>query len=463
MFYALRIATTATFAILTLVSATRVASAQQESAEIRRAQKLVDAEKETILFFAHPTATYQSIRFDGSKQLRDGFSLSYTFNWHSDVSDKDHYTELAFYCDRNGKLDFIQAGSTSSLFKPFFGSNTVVSLIKREMQKDVNLQNDRELMKLLQKDSKEILETYLRRDVEALLTVLGPVFGGAAPPAPAPREQPKQVTARKIVTPDAVPNNSELLDLIRKSESMDNDERKYWVEILPVMTADQTRQLRDILVNERDQLAAIDKKYSGPTAQARTLIDKKDYKGAISLLSSAASADGKDTEIFQVRGLAYEYLKEWRLAIDDYTRAIDLSPKSDSVLRRRGYCYGELGEFRREYIDYMRSAELAPKNATACNSVAWLLASCTDAKIRDGIEALQFATRACEISDWKEPLFLDTLAAACAELGQYPKAVQWQQKALANPDFEKNVSKDGFAVAQRRLELYKAGQAYRGR
>ena len=54
----------------------------------------------------------------------------------------------------------------------------------------------------------------------------------------------------------------ELIDLILKSESMNDEERQYWVNILPVMTPEQVQNLRDILTNEREQLAAIDRKYS---------------------------------------------------------------------------------------------------------------------------------------------------------------------------------------------------------
>jgi len=54
----------------------------------------------------------------------------------------------------------------------------------------------------------------------------------------------------------------ELIELILKSESMNDEERQYWVNILPVMTPEQVQNLRDILTNEREQLAAIDRKYS---------------------------------------------------------------------------------------------------------------------------------------------------------------------------------------------------------
>ena len=53
-----------------------------------------------------------------------------------------------------------------------------------------------------------------------------------------------------------------LIELIISSESMNNEERQYWVNILPIMTPDQVENLRQILVNEREQLAAIDRKYA---------------------------------------------------------------------------------------------------------------------------------------------------------------------------------------------------------
>ena len=53
----------------------------------------------------------------------------------------------------------------------------------------------------------------------------------------------------------------DLIALIKKSESMNDEERQYWINILPIMTPEQIQNLRDILENERKQLAAIDQKY----------------------------------------------------------------------------------------------------------------------------------------------------------------------------------------------------------
>ncbi len=53
-----------------------------------------------------------------------------------------------------------------------------------------------------------------------------------------------------------------MIELIKGSESMNNEERQYWINILPIMTPEQTKNLEEILTNEKKQLKAIDEKYS---------------------------------------------------------------------------------------------------------------------------------------------------------------------------------------------------------
>lgn len=60
----------------------------------------------------------------------------------------------------------------------------------------------------------------------------------------------------------------ELIELILGSESMNNEERQYWINILPVMKPSQVENLQNILVNEKRQLEAIDKKYATQIKQA---------------------------------------------------------------------------------------------------------------------------------------------------------------------------------------------------
>ena len=64
------------------------------------------------------------------------------------------------------------------------------------------------------------------------------------------------------IPPEIQARFPELIELIIGSESMNVNERQYWINILPIMTPEQIQNLHDILQNERRQLAAIDAKYA---------------------------------------------------------------------------------------------------------------------------------------------------------------------------------------------------------
>ena len=66
------------------------------------------------------------------------------------------------------------------------------------------------------------------------------------------------------------------------------------------------------------------------------------------------------------------------------------------------------------------------------------------------------ATRACELTDWKDPWNIDTLAAASAEAGKFDDAVRWQMKALESPESLGTELERG----KERLKLYEVGRAY---
>jgi len=59
-----------------------------------------------------------------------------------------------------------------------------------------------------------------------------------------------------------IENDPALVDLILKSESMNDSERQYWFNLSEVMNTAQVEKLRDILTRERQKLAEIDAKYN---------------------------------------------------------------------------------------------------------------------------------------------------------------------------------------------------------
>ena len=50
-------------------------------------------------------------------------------------------------------------------------------------------------------------------------------------------------------------------------------------------------------------------------------------------------------------------------------------------------------------------------------------------RLRDGKTAVELASEACELTDYKKPFLIGTLAAACSEAGEFDEAIANAQKA----------------------------------
>ena len=86
---------------------------------------------------------------------------------------------------------------------------------------------------------------------------------------------------------------------------------------------------------------------------------------------------------------------------------------------------------------------------------AWWLATSSDKSQRDGAKAVKLASEICAASDYKCHRFLNTLAAAYAETGDFDRAVEYQQKAIKlAPDD----SRDSYA---RYLKAYQKHKPWR--
>jgi tetratricopeptide (TPR) repeat protein len=107
-------------------------------------------------------------------------------------------------------------------------------------------------------------------------------------------------------------------------------------------------------------------------------------------------------------------------------------------------------------FDYDEAIRVNPNCAPAYNGLARIRATCPDEIWRDGKRAVEFATRACELTAWKETSSLDMLAAAHAETGEFDKAVRWQEKA--NMQY---TDADERRKGEERLKLYKEKKPYR--
>ena len=180
----------------------------------------------------------------------------------------------------------------------------------------------------------------------------------------------------------------------------------------------------------------------------------KDYAEAHGLFLQASALGSADADV----GLGYLYQAELIAGSPDrsagywYQRAA-----------RAGNVEGQLRWARllldQQQVLKARSwfAAAARQNSVAGhNSLAWLLATFNDARLRDGPRALVHAQAAVDAQP--SPGHLDTLAAAYAETGQFAQAVSTQRQALAalaTPDAGLR------GELERRLQSYRQAQVWR--
>jgi spermidine synthase len=118
-------------------------------------------------------------------------------------------------------------------------------------------------------------------------------------------------------------------------------------------------------------------------------------------------------------------------AVFHYATAARIAPEDALAQNGLGSALAAQGKMGEAIQHLSKAVDLEPDFVKALNSLAWTLATGSDPKFRDGARAVMLARRACQLTDNRHPLLLDTLAAAFAESGEFDKAVQTAQMAIA--------------------------------
>ncbi|MEZ5326085.1 MAG: tetratricopeptide repeat protein [Verrucomicrobiales bacterium] len=132
-----------------------------------------------------------------------------------------------------------------------------------------------------------------------------------------------------------------------------------------------------------------------------------------------------------------------------------------NVLLGQGNAAGALADYeksieiRSQLMTVAKSSGLASSLAKTLSVAAWMYATNMDPSVRDGQKAADLAKKACEITEWKATVPLQALAAACAEVDDFPSAIKWQQQVIELAD---EVEKES---ARARLSEFQAGQPHR--
>ncbi len=184
--------------------------------------------------------------------------------------------------------------------------------------------------------------------------------------------------------------------------------------------------------------------------------EKKEYQRAIDDYTRALHLVPRLVPALAGRANAHAGSLDFTHAIEDYSKAIQLDPKDVILFANRGTAYINRKLYAKAIADFRQAIDLDPRYAPAWNNFAWIMATCANEQLRDGKRAVTYATRACELTGWKVPGHLTTLAAAYAETGNFTEAIRWEKQAndLGLPS---KYEKDRSAL---RLKQYQAGQPY---
>ena len=196
-----------------------------------------------------------------------------------------------------------------------------------------------------------------------------------------------------------------------------------------------------------DDLNALRQRASLRKRQQRT-------EEAIADWTALLARKSNDQSALTARAKTYESAGKFQQAEHDYQQLTIINPNAKFRYGMdRARCLIALGAYRAALQEMDEAMQQRENYYLPYQEKAWLLATCSEMAIRDGVEARRLAKKACELTKQRQFRCLESLAAAFAELGEFPQAVEWQSKALDLARTEQDR-----LTARERVALYESGR-----
>jgi tetratricopeptide (TPR) repeat protein len=145
-------------------------------------------------------------------------------------------------------------------------------------------------------------------------------------------------------------------------------------------------------------------------------------------------------------------------AVGHLTESLRLNPDSATSHYYLGLILAKRDKIEEAVTHFEKSLQIYPDWFEPMNQLAWYLAASKQTAVHNPGRAVKLAQRACELTNYKKPDLLDTLAVSYAAAGDFDKAVETARKALELCQSSKQQTLK--EKIEKRLILYKAGKPY---
>jgi tetratricopeptide (TPR) repeat protein len=159
------------------------------------------------------------------------------------------------------------------------------------------------------------------------------------------------------------------------------------------------------------------------------LLNQRKHDEAIRYFSEAIRLQPSKTESRFNLGLALLAKNQPAQAAEQFAECVRMNPSEARGHYLQAVSLSKLHHLKDAIFHYREALRLNPDFADALDGLAHLLACSSDADVRDGVEAVELAEKACAITEYQQANMLSTLAAAYAEAGRFQDAITAAQRA----------------------------------